>query len=889
MSPTRTLPLRLAPLPGEALDSWLEAIAHRLTVPLNDLLWAIGLPGGAHRRSNRPGTTDRTVALPPTEARAIAAATGLDEPGVRAMTVARYDQRAVLLDPATRLVNIRVLWGRSQGSRYCPDCLAATSGRWQLRWRLSWSFACLTHQRLLADDCPGCGRPQRFRFSAQHDPPQPGYCENPVHPAERGHVCRPRAHVRCGADLSRAATILLPDDHPVLRAQRLLDDLIETGTASFGVYATRPQRGLTALADIRAIAGRAIAHNNRPGAAATPPPADPVTAQIQALARTEHQRPAARARVRPGTMAPPSAASAAVGLTTACNVLVAEDIQEAGAALSWLITAPRPVGRIPSPSTIDHWGHSTSCVLEGVQLAALGSQLRPTDQLRYRTTSPVPREPDVSAAAAAQRAARLPALFWLSWAVRLCPPHSVLTRVQRPALSAALLLAGTRLDLTSAAKLLGSATYRMAISKTVQVLHASEQWPAVATALDRLASHLDGRPVPIDYQQRRELDYQRLLPAAEWRRLCGQARAPRHLDGYARAARCMLFEQLSGSPADDAPFASAASATALRQEMLRFAAVLTPDLARRLQDTAASFLAGHGITSEPTAWDPPLDLVNGLVLPGTDPRKIDIDYLHWLIRRDQVTIPTAARLLGTTSAAVQLLLHEHPAPPVPAVRKAGRAHRQIPSRDEFAHSYLDERRSLAEIAERAGLSRGYTSQLARDYGIPVRGQNNNAVPQHPVVTRDWLRQEYCTRGRSLHELAAGSGMSKSAIRRWAKIYGIPTPTRYPIRMDIAAAAAAAPPLLRPAITGPGAWIRLHRLAEASRYTSLSHAATSLGISHTALITQVNRLERELGQRLLDRTAGQTTMRPTPYGAKIIATIRAAERLQARSHAGSRGE
>src|ERR1700728_3456341 len=38
-------------------------------------------------------------------------------------------------------------------------------------------------------------------------------------------------------------------------------------------------------------------------------------------------------------------------------------------------------------------------------------------------------------------------------------------------------------------------------------------------------------------------------------------------------------------------------------------------------------------------------------------------------------------------------------------------------------------------------------------------------------------------------------------------------------MDIAAAAADAPPVLRPAITGPGAWKRLRRLAAAGRRCS----------------------------------------------------------------------
>jgi len=94
-------------------------------------------------------------------------------------------------------------------------------------------------------------------------------------------------------------------------------------------------------------------------------------------------------------------------------------------------------------------------------------------------------------------------------------------------------------------------------------------------------------------------------------------------------------------------------------------------------------------------------------------------------------------------------------------------------------------------------------------------------------------------------------------------------------MDIAAATAAAPPVLRPAITGPGAWKRLRRLAAASSYSSLSLAASSLGIEPSVLISQVNRLEREVGHRLLDRIPGQQAMQPTAYGQKVIAAIRAA--------------
>jgi hypothetical protein len=51
MTPVRTFPIRLAPLPGEALDSWLEALAHRLDVRLGDVLDDLGLPQQAAART----------------------------------------------------------------------------------------------------------------------------------------------------------------------------------------------------------------------------------------------------------------------------------------------------------------------------------------------------------------------------------------------------------------------------------------------------------------------------------------------------------------------------------------------------------------------------------------------------------------------------------------------------------------------------------------------------------------------------------------------------------------------------------------------------------------------------------------------------------------------
>jgi hypothetical protein len=42
MKTVRTLPIRIAPIDGEAIDSWLEAIAHRTHTAFGDLLAAVG-------------------------------------------------------------------------------------------------------------------------------------------------------------------------------------------------------------------------------------------------------------------------------------------------------------------------------------------------------------------------------------------------------------------------------------------------------------------------------------------------------------------------------------------------------------------------------------------------------------------------------------------------------------------------------------------------------------------------------------------------------------------------------------------------------------------------------------------------------------------------------
>ena len=203
--PARTLPIRLPPLPGEALDSWLEATARRMGTTLGDVLLHFGFPVRQRAGNQFRGIpTDWTIFLDEQQITAVAHATGTAPEAVAALTLAHYDGRALQLSAGGRAVSRHVLWGRGRGSRFCPDCLHSSEGRWQLSWRLGFSFACTRHRRLLADRCPHCGRVPRQRPRSGRSVPRLELCGNPP--------IRPGGPVTagCGADLTRTSTLLLP-------------------------------------------------------------------------------------------------------------------------------------------------------------------------------------------------------------------------------------------------------------------------------------------------------------------------------------------------------------------------------------------------------------------------------------------------------------------------------------------------------------------------------------------------------------------------------------------------------------------------------------------------------------------------------------------------------
>ncbi|MGW2510709.1 TniQ family protein [Streptomyces scopuliridis] len=873
--PARTLPIRLPPLPGEALDSWLEATARRMDTTLGDVLLHFGFPVRQRAGNQFRGIpADWTIFLDERLTAAVAHATGTVPEAVTAMTLAHYDGRALQMSPEGRAVTRHVLWGRGRGSRFCPDCLHSSGGRWQLSWRLGFSFACTQHRRLLADRCPHCGRVPRQRPRSGRSIPRPELCGNPP--------IRPGGPISagCGADLTRASTLRLPPGHPVLTAQDRAMEIIDGTTVAFGPYRAVPQPAPAVLADIRALGIRVL--SDLPAAVLREQiPADIAEAHLATDQVAPHPEQAVD---RPGFMAPPRAADAAVAVTMALGILQQPGIHTAGEALRGLLESVREELTQISVTSIDDWGCGISPVLQSVHLAALAPSLRPSEHLRYRTTTETPRRPTRTTRDIEQRARKIPTMFWPSWAVRLTPPEGIHARALAPVLAALLLIPDSRTSLDQAAGLAGDVVDGIEISRLLQELDDLPQWPDIVTALDRLADHLDTDDTPIDYGRRRLLDYTGLLSHDRWLEICRRTGTPPGTGRRERIARSQLFRRLSGLPAESAPDDLGGLASAeFRATSLRFTALQTPELAHALQQEALDFLASHHIHDEPVTWQPPTTLLVGLSLPGPDPAHVDLPRLHQLVRERQNPVQHAAQVLDTTVEAIRHVLDEHPAPALPLAKNTARATgrirqqaRQAIPAEHFTQLYLGEHRSLQQIATLTGFSRRVLTDLAKEYGIPLR-EGPQDYKRRGTIERDWLIEQYIHRRRTLPDLARETGMSTANMARWARTHNIPLRPRggasHHTALRTAEEAADAPAILSDALTSPNARQRLERFAAALPYPTVTEAARALGIHQSTLTIQINRLERDLGRPLIERAERGRRMRPTPFGRKVAAAVK----------------
>ena len=792
----RSLPLRVAPVAGEAIDSWLEAIADRYSIRLSEVLQAVGLQQPLQRRDQALWI----VALTGSESASVSTTTGLHPAALRSMTLSHYCG-VLEVDTATRTVlrSSAAGWRATLRSRFCPQCLRATGGRWKLAWRLGWIFACLDHRTLLAETCPHCGKAQRRLIMPGQCIPAPGRCSSPD-PEQQG---RGRATGRCGYDLTATDVRGFPPGHPVLHAQRILIELLTDGGASFGIYAQHPRSAGAVLRDLGDLAVLVLSCRDQTGFR-THLPADLYAAYVE-----DGDFPAIRAnphRALTRDRRPKSPLTEAISAVIALQILRSGDAHAAADAMRWLLTTSGGRTLRTSPRIVVGERPAITRELGTVALMSFQPLLGALEQLRYRHVPP--RSSGASTRKLARRIDSLPTELWPAWALRIAP-HDVAQYLMPEVLSCAALMVDLDVSPGDATRCLQSNVEPGTVWHTLHILSRQPCWPGQREALTVLSAYLDRHPAPIDYSRRRGLNYSDLLTYDRWVRICRETRTQLGEAAKYFAARALLLGRLSGRRCDgretdtDKPGG---------RRINQLALTLTPQLAASLEAEARRFLSQRAIT-EPIDWGPPLTLLSQIDLAGPDPARIDLQALHQLANNPQLSLAAMARQLGTNTHFVEHLLLQHPVPQQP----------------------------ISQIRSRR-------SRVSAQLGSELTPQSLTRLRYHERKSLTAIAARFDTTAGTVARIAAAQGVSLMRVQ----IDDVPG-------------------LLRPALETQYGWQRLERYVVAAAHPSITAAASALHLTHSGLGAQIATLERDFGERLLNRATGGRPMTMTAFGYDVKTT------------------
>jgi len=859
------IPIRLAPLPGEALDSWLEAYAHLLHVTVRDIFAFAGVDWdrvNGDQRTSKPWLH----LLDEPDLIALSAATRVPAATLAGMTLARYQGTGLAEVTAPPGMRRTPRWWRQlSGSRYCPRCLDANGDRWMLAWRIPWAFACTGCQVLLADTCPDCGR--RHQRTRTGQPRQPGRCDltglplPPWRPPRGGTAS-------CTTDPVGAPAVALPADGHVLAAQQHVDVIIAA------LLASRGQPAETAalqqyLDDAHAVARAAVSAVN---GTAGPPAA--AIAVLEELGLRPGAGAAASVLASPAGGLPRQLAPVtAFGVTIADIMLHGRHDDPDPVIAAWLAgnTASRRNTTSPADVLI-HW-EQASPALKAALARPLAARLDTFYQLRYRAIAGPARIPDP--ARAHERAAALPALIWPGWALRLMPPGDFDFLRYRAALAMMLAVAVTGAeDYRTAQDLLGLAPFHSSRLATFTArLRQDGILELVTAAICQLARKLDEHGAPVDYARRRRLRRisQARLDTAAWHRqrylLASRASLPA-APVQEQFAWLRLIELLTGTHPRYLP--EPLRLPGRSQNYDEFVFTMPDQLAFCPHQQARSVLSKASI-SEPVTWEPPFDWAAGIPWPGPDPDAIRPEDLHPLIRSGLPVRAIAARL-GTTADHVRLTTARHPASQLAPGSPAPPSPEPGPPGNDQLRELTSQGHGPRKIARVTGCSERTIRQLLTSAGL-----RRPAPPPDGGIDPQWLREQYQDRQRSLKDISAETGTPVEALAAAARKAGIRVRHGITGRAHPFAAIGgpgAFPPDVWSVFTHPGAEQRIRRLLALPGQPGLNHAARQLGIRTAILTSQVRQLETTVGTALL-RAGPDGRLTLTAYGERFARDVRPA--------------
>lgn len=820
------IPIWVPPLPGEALDSWLEAYARRLKVTAHALLSFVGLLGSRpSRMTGRLSGKEREI---------LSQVTGLSPQELTAMTLEPYEGLTVAFQSGNGGMSRPPTW-RYYGthSRFCPACLDDSHGRWLLAWRQPWSFACPRHHCLLLERCPACEQFVRAQGTRVGGPSKPALCTRGRHRAEGSR----RVRVACGFPLVQAAGHVLPASGLVLHAQHHVDAL-------FDDVFTQPESVQAQFHDMYSLGWRSLA-----GLATGLGSAPPVVHQV--LKETGGTLP-----IQTNAQDATDVRSIAIG--TALALLADPRPAPADPKLfEWILESSDQLSTAqdgPSPSARATAWSKASPHLAGYALARLDADLTLIPRVRYGTAAPRPYWKNLTQDQIRRRAASLPDKLWPSWTMRLLPPALANSRSAdkfRRAASTLLMLPGTRLDYDPAAALLGQKPTGRDRVKAFRMLDTYPQ-SVLASVIAQLAWALDDHGAPIDYARRGRIfreDTIRLdLPALNTVYMeFGWNSDPVRTS----LVRWHLLSLLLG--ADPEPTQDKISTHhRFRQHMPR-------SLKDFLHAQAQANLERFAI-DEPVHWEPPGNWVTADTWPGFDSDNIDRDLASHLAAAG-FSEAHLVRQLGLTATHLRLYCESLDITITPSSKPArqpsGRTRgkgipRIGPLAPDRLHSlYIKQKMTTDQIGQLAGCSGSTVSLALREAGITIR-QRRPIGTLERAIDRDWLDTEYRIKGRSAPDIAHELGLPKGPIVRLIKKYDIPRNTPGLHSNPFAPLDFQLSPAMEAISRTRNCVQRLRYLIQLPGQPHHAAAARALGLRDAVLRYQINAIEKATGFPVITR-------------------------------------
>ncbi|MDX2404023.1 TniQ family protein [Streptomyces microflavus] len=830
------IPIGVLPSPGEALDSWCERYAHRLRTHTVDFADYLGLPHTSLRRMVRRLTEGELELL---EQR-----TGVGAEQLRGMTLEAFDGSLVRIAGPTRRLTAPANW-RFYGttSRYCPACLADNGGRWQLHWRLGWTFACTRHRLLLLERCPRCDKHPPVLSGGNHRMlPRPQACRSLTERDGRG--------TRCGYPLTEAPAVSLPEGDAVLLSQA---DVNAHVIAEHRSAAARERAGELSHLGRRAL--RSIGTR--------PEIVPPMARDIITACGGELLAGAAAMEIH-------DARNVAIG-TTLAAIATDPDHPLREDLFAWMCLAPdSEVGERREHPTryLRNWSPAGPRVIKRI-LAASDSQLTLKARLRYGTATTEPAVPYLSEADITVRASKTPGMLWPSWTLRLLPPkspHQPRIAGIRRACASLMLVPGGAAGHRQAAGIMGNPQFRSNLESLLALVDADH----ICSTLTHYARVLDAHEIPIDYTRRRALFTDEASPllldeSAHWL-LCKSLGTRQFQQVHLERLRWQLRRILLGADPQPGNHAPAWAH--------RFAYRTHPDILDFLDEQARRNLTAHHVTDEPVTWEPPAHWLDTIALPQP-PVGLPTERLRALLTPDS-TPRDVAKTLGLTVHQLRLLMESRRL--CAQTRPYNKGHYPRPPRqgylvpDKLRDLYQQQGLQQLQIAELAGCTTAVVKTALKQANIPLRPRRAPGELKQSVDPA-WLRTEYDDKGRTMadiaRELSAPATNVSPLLDAWS-IPRHPAGHRAPPAWQPSPFAQLGIPLSAPmefisTCQGGPEWLRTALLIPGHR--TRRSAALALGIPRTSLNGRLKKLEAAAGFEIFNHRTRPVVA--TPRGQALL--------------------